>query len=363
VRVDSRIAATPGMRLGHAVCRCSAPGGEGQAGRLHGGDFDASTPTRTPPGPDSPTGRGGAGERAAFAETERRRRESLAPATSQTLAQSLHPGAVAQRVVDTVRIWWGAGCFRVPARSRIGRAGGDRARAGRARRPPLRYPRGTGAVGWWRRSGGRWSATSPRRSPAAFAPDVRAFIERSQIRAIVAVPLIVKERSALGLVTGRPRSPPTTCACPGLRGPGRGGVENARPRDAERRRVEAGRGLKHQRHRPGSVRAAAAAGREPCEATSPTSVSRRRVRHLFARYGWAGRRRGRAPHPAAAGGRPGLEHRLPTANWFDDLRARRLPRRSARRGRDPGGADQIAVVEASPPRNAADASFDCDEPS
>ncbi|HVC64508.1 MAG TPA: GAF domain-containing protein, partial [Candidatus Dormibacteraeota bacterium] len=113
-----------------------------------------------------------------FAETERRRRESLALGNvSHTLAQSLHPGGVAQRVVDCVRDLVGvlaASVFRLDPESG---ALEETACSGRSplRDRPLRYPRGTGAVGL---------AVTERRAVVSndvladprlrFAPDVRA---------------------------------------------------------------------------------------------------------------------------------------------------------------------------------------------
>jgi GAF domain-containing protein len=183
-----------------------------------------------------------------FAETERRRRESLALGNvSQTLAQSLHPGGVAQRVVDSVRELIGglaASVFRLDPESGVLE---ETASSGlspfRDRRP--RFERGTGAVGL---------AVIERRAVVAnnvladprlrFPPEVRAFLEASPIRAILAVPLIVKEQviGALGLVdvSGRVFTEDDVRLAQAFADQAAVALENARLyADAERRRVEA----------------------------------------------------------------------------------------------------------------------------
>ena len=139
---------------------------------------------------------------------EERRRESVALGrVSQTLAQSLHPVVVAQRVVDSVRELLGAMSafvYRVvPASGALE----ETARSGRWPRHdrPLRHPAGTGAVGL--AVGERCAVvsrdvlTDPR---LTFAPESLALIEASPIRAVLAVPLTVKGQviGALALFDG-----------------------------------------------------------------------------------------------------------------------------------------------------------------
>ncbi len=183
-----------------------------------------------------------------FEETERRRRESLALGhVSQTLAQSLHPGGVAQRVVDAVRDLVGvlaASVFRLDPES------GDlqeAACAGRShfRDRPLRYPRGSGAVGLAVAERRAVVSTDVLADPRLqFAPDVRAFIESTPIRAILAVPLVVKEQviGALGLAdaSGRVFTEDDVRLAQAFADQAAVALENARLyADAERRRVEA----------------------------------------------------------------------------------------------------------------------------
>jgi GAF domain-containing protein len=220
VRVDSRITSTPSMRLGLAGVGCpsmlSLP--LVVKGQVVGGITVADSLGRTYTDEDLRLAQTFADQAAValenarlFEETERRRRESLALSNvSQTLAQSLDPSGVAQRVVDSVRDLAGvlaASVFRLDPESG---ALEETASSGRSpfRDQPLRHPRGTGAVGL---------AVAERRAVVSndvladprlrFAPDVQAFIEGSRIRAILAVPLTAKERviGALGLVDERGR--------------------------------------------------------------------------------------------------------------------------------------------------------------
>ncbi len=143
-----------------------------------------------------------------FEQAERRRRESEAlGGVSQVLAQSLDPGGVAQRVVDCVHELVGtmaASLYRLDLESGTLEETACCGRMpGRAR--PLNHPRGTGAVGL---------AVAERRAVVCndvladprvrLDPTVRAYVESSPFRAVLAVPLIVKDQviGALGLVDG-----------------------------------------------------------------------------------------------------------------------------------------------------------------
>jgi GAF domain-containing protein len=255
VRVDARIVSTPGMGLGHALCPSLLSLPLVVKGQVVGGIAVSDFLGRVYTDEDLRLARTFADQAAValenarlFAETERRRRESLALGNvSHTLAQSLHPGGVAQRVVDCVRDLVGvlaASVFRLDPESG---ALEETACSGRSplRDRPLRYPRGTGAVGL---------SVTERRAVVSnnvladprlrFAPDVRAFLENSQIRAILAVPLIVKEQviGALGLVdvSGRVFTEDDVRLAQAFADQAAVALENARLyADAERRRVEA----------------------------------------------------------------------------------------------------------------------------
>ncbi len=255
VRVDARIVSTPGMGLGHALCPSLLSLPLVVKGQVVGGIAVSDFLGRVYTDEDLRLAQTFADQAAValenarlFAETERRRRESLALGNvSHTLAQSLHPGGVAQRVVDCVRDLVGvlaASVFRLDPESG---ALEETACSGRSplRDRPLRYPRGTGAVGL---------AVTERRAVVSnnvladprlrFAPDVRAFLENSQIRAILAVPLIVKEQviGALGLVdvSGRVFTEDDVRLAQAFADQAAVALENARLyADAERRRVEA----------------------------------------------------------------------------------------------------------------------------
>ena len=255
VRVDARIVSTPGMGLGHALCPSLLSLPLVVKGQVVGGIAVSDFLGRVYTDEDLRLAQTFADQAAValenarlFAETERRRRESLALGNvSHTLAQSLHPGGVAQRVVDCVRDLVGvlaASVFRLDPESG---ALEETACSGRSplRDRPLRYPRGTGAVGL---------SVTERRAVVSnnvladprlrFAPDVRAFLENSQIRAILAVPLIVKEQviGALGLVdvSGRVFTEDDVRLAQAFADQASVALENARLyADAERRRVEA----------------------------------------------------------------------------------------------------------------------------
>jgi GAF domain-containing protein len=146
-----------------------------------------------------------------FEEAERRRRESLALAgVSHTLAESLHPGGVAQRVVDCVRDLFGVMSASVYDLDPESGALEETASSPRSpdRAHPLRHPKATSAVGL---------AVAEREAVVSrdvlsdprlrFAPDIRAILEVSPLRAVLAVPLIVKEQviGALALADTRER--------------------------------------------------------------------------------------------------------------------------------------------------------------
>lgn len=147
-----------------------------------------------------------------FEEAERRRRESLAlGGVSHTLAESLDPAAVAQRVVECVRDLLGGVSASVYDLDQESGALEETACSPRApdRALVMRHPRGTGAVGL---------AVAERRAVVSgdmlvdprlsFAPEIRAYLEASPLRAVLAVPLIVKEQviGALALADTRDRA-------------------------------------------------------------------------------------------------------------------------------------------------------------
>ena len=170
VRVDTRITSTPSMRPGQTLCPSVLSLPLVVKGQVVGGFTVGDVLGRVYTDEDLRLAQTFADQAAValenarlFAETERRRRESVALGNvSQTLAQSLHPGGVAQRVVDCVReLVGGARGLGLPPRSRVGRAGGDgvlgaHAPPRSAAAVPARQ-RGGGAGG--QRSGGRWSPT------------------------------------------------------------------------------------------------------------------------------------------------------------------------------------------------------------
>jgi GAF domain-containing protein len=212
VRVDSRVSFTPEMRLGQALCPSVLSLPLVVKGQVVGGITVGDVLGREYSEDDLRLAQTFADQAAValenarlFEEAERRRRESLALAgVSHTLAQSLDPEGVAQRVVDCVRDLVGvmaALVYRVEPESGAleETASSDRSKL---RPGPFRHPRGTGAVGL---------AVTERRAVVSndvladprlhYAPEVRAMVERSPMRAVLAVPLVVKERviGALGL--------------------------------------------------------------------------------------------------------------------------------------------------------------------
>ena len=202
VRVDPRIASTPSMRPGQTLCPSVLSLPLVVKGQVVGGFTVGDSLGRVFSDDDLRLAQTFADQAAValenarlFAETERRRRESVALGNvSQTLAQSLHPGGVAQRVVDCVRDLVGvlaASVFRldpesgaleeaafsgacprprpaaaVPARHRGGRAGGHGAAGGglQQRPAPTRgwsFPRRCARTSRPRRSGPSSRCRSP----------------------------------------------------------------------------------------------------------------------------------------------------------------------------------------------------------
>jgi len=286
VRVDARIASTPTMRPGQTLCPSVLSLPLVVKGQVVGGLTVGDLLGRVYTDEDLRLAQTFADQAAValenarlFAETERRRRESLALGTvSQTLAQSLHPSGVAQRVVDSVRELVGvlaASVFRLdPESNALEEAASSGLSPFRARRP--RFPRGVGAVGL---------AVIERRAVVSdnilvdprlqFPPEVRAFIETTPIRAILAVPLIVKEQviGALGLVdvSGRVFTDDDVRLAQAFADQAAVALENARLyADAERRRVEAEtlaglvRSITATLDPASVLRRVAAAGRELC---------------------------------------------------------------------------------------------------
>jgi len=215
-----------------------------------------------------------------FEEAERRRRESQALGdVSQTLAQSVHPGGVAQRIVDCVRDLMGvlaASLYGVdPATGALEEiACSGRSRFGQNR--PLRTPRGTGVVGLSvverRAVVSNDVLTDPR---LFYPPEVRGFLEQSPIRSALAVPLIVKDRviGALAPIDagGRVFTAEDVLLAQAFADQAAVALENSRLyEDAERRRVEvetlAGlvRTISATLDLDAVLRHVAAAGRELC---------------------------------------------------------------------------------------------------
>jgi GAF domain-containing protein len=255
VRLDARVASIPGMALGQVRCPSILSLPLVVKGQVVGGFTVGDVLGRVYTDEDVRLAQAFADQAAValenarlFAETERRRRESLALSNvSQTLAQSLHPGAVAQRVVDSVGDLLGvlnASLFGLDPES-----GALQETACSWQSPfrdrPLHYPRGTGAVGL---------AVAERRAVVSndlladprlrFGPDLRTFIERSGIRSILAVPLIVKEQVigalALADTNGRVFTADDVRLAQAFADHAAVALENARLyAEAEQRRVEA----------------------------------------------------------------------------------------------------------------------------
>jgi GAF domain-containing protein len=253
-----------------------------------------------------------------FAETERRRRESVALGNvSQTLAQSLHPGAVAQRVVDCVRDLFGvlaASVFRLdPDSGALEETAASGASPLRVR--PVRYPRGVGAVGLAVRERRAVVSNDVLADPRLqFPPEVRAFIEGLQIRTILAVPLTVKEQviGALGLVdtSGRVFTEDDVRLAQAFADQASVALENARLyADAERGRVEAEtlsglvRSITATLDPASVLRRVAGAARELCGSDIAHILLRDAESDtMFARYG-VGHAVGEADAPRIARGR------------------------------------------------------------
>ena len=255
VRMDTRIASTPSMRPGQTLCPSVLSLPLVVKGQVVGGFTVGDVLGRVYTDEDLRLAQTFADQAAValenarlFAETERRRRESVALGNvSQTLAQSLHPGAVAQRVVDCVRDLIGvlaASVFRLdPESGALEETASSGATPLRDR--PLRYPRGSGAVGLAVRERRAVVSDNVLADPRLeFPPEVRAFIESTRIRTILAVPLTVKGQviGALGLVdaSGRVFTEDDVRLAQAFADQAAVALENARLyADAERRRVEA----------------------------------------------------------------------------------------------------------------------------
>lgn len=213
VRVDSRVKATPAMRVAYPLCPSVLSLPLVVKGQVVGGFTVGDLLGRVYNEEDLRLAQTFADQAAValenarlFEQAERRRRESEAlGGVSQILAQSLDPEGVAQRVVDCVHDLVGAMAASVYRLDLESGALEQTARSddGSIVEKALRHPRGTGAVGL---------AVAERRAVVSndvlvdprlrLAPEVRAYIEGSPFRAVLAVPLIVKEQviGALGLV-------------------------------------------------------------------------------------------------------------------------------------------------------------------
>src|ERR1700730_8679094 len=213
VRADDRVKRTPDMQVHHAICPSVLSLPLVVKGQVVGGVKVGDTLERAYSDDALRLAQTFADQAAValenarlFEEAERRRWQSLAlGAVSQTLAESLHPTGVAQRVVDAARDLLGVRVATLYHLDPISGALEESACAGRlpSREWSLRHPRGTGAVGL---------AAVERRAVVSndvlldprltFAPEMRAHIERTGLRAVMAVPLTVKEQvvGALGLV-------------------------------------------------------------------------------------------------------------------------------------------------------------------
>jgi GAF domain-containing protein/anti-sigma regulatory factor (Ser/Thr protein kinase) len=252
IRVDIRVKCTPDMRPGHAVCPSVLSLPLVVKGQVVGGFTVGDTLGRAYSDDDLRLAQTFADQAAValenarlFEEAERRRWQSLAlGAVSQTLAESLHPVGVAQRVVDSARELLGVVSASLYHLDPASGALEETARAGGSTGRPLRHPRGTGAVGL---------AAMERRAVVSndvlldprlhLAPEVRAHVEETTLHAVMAVPLTVKEQvvGALGLVdvTGRIFSVEDVQLARALADQASVALENARLyADAEQRRVE-----------------------------------------------------------------------------------------------------------------------------
>ncbi len=256
VRSDPRVTLAPGMERGHALCPALLSLPLVVKGQVVGAFGVGDLVGRVYLEEDLRLAQMFADQAAValenarlFEETERRRRESLAlGGVSQTLAQSLHPGGVAQRIVDCVRDLMGvlAACLYGvdPATGAIEEiACSGRTPFGPNR--PLRTPRGTGVVGLAvmerRAVVSNEVLTDPR---LVYPAEVRGFLEGSAIRSALAVPLIVKDQVigalALSDAGGRIFTAEDVLLGQAFADQAAVALENARLyEDAERRRVEA----------------------------------------------------------------------------------------------------------------------------
>jgi GAF domain-containing protein len=254
VRIDGRITATAAMRPGHALCPSVLSLPLVVKGQVVGGFTVGDRLGRAYTDDDLRLAQTFADQAAValenarlFEEAERRRWQSLAlGAVSQTLAESLQPSGVAQRVVDSAR-----GLLGVLAASlyHLDPATGElveTACSGRAagRDWPLRHPHGTGVAGL---------AVAERRAVVSndvlldprvsLAPEVRTHVEQTAVRAVLAVPLTVSEQvvGVLALVDGAGRlfSAEDVQLARALADQASVALENARLyADAEQRRLE-----------------------------------------------------------------------------------------------------------------------------
>jgi len=254
VRIDGRITATAAMRPGHALCPSVLSLPLVVKGQVVGGFTVGDRLGRAYTDDDLRLAQTFADQAAValenarlFEEAERRRWQSLAlGAVSQTLAESLQPSGVAQRVVDSAR-----GLLGVLAASlyHLDPATGElveTACSGRAagRDWPLRHPHGTGVAGL---------AVAERRAVVSndvlldprvsLAPEVRVHVEQTAVRAVLAVPLAVSEQvvGVLALVDGAGRlfSAEDVQLARALADQASVALENARLyADAEQRRLE-----------------------------------------------------------------------------------------------------------------------------
>jgi len=254
IRVDTRVKCMPDMRPGHAVCPSVLSLPLVVKGQVVGGFTVGDTLGRAYSDDDLRLAQTFADQAAValenarlFEEAERRRWQSLAlGAVSQTLAQSLHPVGVAQRVVDSARDLLGVAAASLyhldPATGALEETACSGRPTGRER--PLRHSRGTGAVGLAAMERRAVVSNDMLRDPRLhFAPEMRAYIEETTLRAVMAVPLTVKEQvvGALGLVdvAGRIFGVEDVQLARALADQASVALENARLyADAEQRRLE-----------------------------------------------------------------------------------------------------------------------------
>ncbi len=337
IRVDSRVRARPGMRVGHALCPSVLSLPLVVKGRVAGGLTVGDVLGRVYTEEDLSLAQTFADQAAValenarlFEETERRRRESSAlGGVSQILAQSLHSGNVARRIVDCVRDLMGllaASAYTVDPESGMLEEIACAGRSPFQDRPP-QHRRGIGAIGL---------AVAERRAVVSndvltdprlrYSEEARAVIERSRMRSVLAVPLIVKDQviGALGLVdtAGRVFTTDDVQLAQAFADQAAVALENARLyAEAERRRVEAEtlagvvRTISATLDLDAILRHVAAAGRELCasdithillrDADSDTMFDRYGVGHCSTPEDWPHIERGKgAGGTAWSTGRP-----------------------------------------------------------